>query len=308
MNRGMRNGGRCTRLACVAVAAWLTLGAGGRFPPQLSGMLGELALPPASAGAAELDYPLSIAAGDSGPIYLADRNLPGVWKLDGENLTVLFQASKKFRTPLNAVRCVALDRDGKLLAGDSATRDVYRFDDQGQPVPLTKGEIGIPMSIAVNKAGDLFVADLEVHIIWKVPAAGGKPEKFAAVPAPRGLAFDGQDRLWVVSHGKDQVVRLSPTAQSEVVVKGRPFQFPHNIVVAEDGATAFVTDGYAKAVWKIAGEGEPQKLVENEPLVNPVGLARRGGDLLVVDPRAKAVVKVDAAGKAAVLPAKAPAP
>ena len=303
MARVMRNLCRGVASALVAISACLTVGVGVLLAMLALGSLGLFALAP-TAAAAELDYPLAVAAAESGPIYLADRNLPGVWKLDGENLTLLFQASKKFRTPLNAVRCVALDRDGKLLAGDSATRDIYRFDDQGQPVALTKGEIGIPMAIATNKAGEIFVADLEVHVIWKVPAAGGKPEKFAAVPAPRGLAFDGQDRLWVVSHGKDQVVRLSPTAQQDIVVKGRPFQFPHNIVVADDGAAAFVTDGYAKAVWKIGGDAEPQKLAEGDPLVNPVGLARRGADLLVADPRAKAIVKIDAAGKPSVLTAK----
>jgi hypothetical protein len=37
--------------------------------------------------------------------------------------------------------------------------------------------------------------------------------------------------------------------------------------------------------------------VSGEPLVNPVGLARHGDDLLVVDPRANAIFQVDARGK-----------
>jgi len=51
------------------------------------------------------------------------------------------------------VRCVAAgiyDDQGKLLAGDSATREVYRFDEAGNPVPLTKGKIGIATAIAVR--------------------------------------------------------------------------------------------------------------------------------------------------------------
>jgi len=257
----------------------------------------------AADGAATLDYPLAIASAMEGPIYLADRNLPGTWKLEGEKLSVHFQGSKKFRTPLNAVRCLALDAQGKLLAGDSSTRDVYRFDDQNQPVPLTKGAIGIPMSIAVTKNGDLIVADLEVHVIWKVPAAGGAPTKLASVPAPRGVAVDAEDRVWVVSHGKDQVVRLTADGKTEAVVTGQPFQFPHQIVVNDKGI-AFVSDGYAKAIWKLEPGAEPKKFAEGEPLVNPVGLALRGGSLLVVDPRAKAVFQADDAGKLTPLPAK----
>lgn len=245
---------------------------------------------------AEVAYPLAVASTADGPVYLADRDLPGVWKIADGKLSLFFQASKKFRTPLNAVRCLALDAEGKLLAGDSSTRDVYRFNDAGEPVPLTKGGIGIPMAIAVAKNGDLVVADLELHILWSVPAAGGAAKKLADVPAPRGVAIDATDRVWIVSHGADQVLRLKPDGGLETVVKGRPFQFPHQIVVTDD-KTAFVTDGYAKAVWKVVEGAEPQKLCAGEPLVNPVGIARRGDRLLVADPRAKAVFQIDLTGK-----------
>jgi outer membrane protein assembly factor BamB len=255
-----------------------------------------------AAAGADVAYPLAVASAADGPVYLADRDLPGVWKIADGKLTLFFQASKKFRTPLNAVRCLAFDAEGKLLAGDSSTRDVYRFNDAGQPVPLTKGGIGIPMAIAVAKSGDLVVADLELHCLWKVPAAGGTAIKLKEVPAPRGVAIDSDERVWIVSHGSDQVLRLNQDGSIETIVKGRPFQFPHQIVVADDN-TAFVTDGYAKTVWKIVAGAEPQKLCAGEPLVNPVGLARRGDRLLVADPRAKAVFQIDATGKIEPLPA-----
>lgn len=256
-----------------------------------------------SSVAIEPIYPLGIAAAAEGPIFLADRNLPGVLKLEGETLTVHFLADKKFRTPLNAVRCVALDQNGKLLAGDSATRDIYRFDDAGKPEPLTAGGIGIPMSIAVNKAGELFVADLELHAVWKVPAAGGKPEKFAAVPAPRGLAFDSQERLWVVSGSKEPLFRIGADGKPVSLLKDRPFEFPHQVVVDDQG-TAYVTDGYAKAIWKVPDGGQPVKWASGAPLENPVGICRQGTKILVVDPRAKAVFEVTAEGKIIPLPIK----
>lgn len=266
-------------------------------------MCGAAFLASSTLSAIELNYPVGIAANEQGTIFLADRNLPGVLKLEGETLSVYFLGEKKFRTPLNAIRCVALDQNGKLLAGDSATREVYRFDDAGKPTPLTAGGIGIPMSIAVNKAGELFVADLELHVIWKVAAAGGKPEKFATIVAPRGLAFDAQDRLWVVSGSKDQLFRVGGDGKPEVILKGRPFEFPHQVVVDEQG-TAYVTDGYARAVWKIPDGGEPTKLATGEPLMGPVGICRQGSRLLVVDPRAKAIFEVTGEGKLNALPVK----
>lgn len=257
----------------------------------------------AQSAPGQMQYPLSAVVAESGTIYVADRNLPGVWKIETNKLSRFFEGSKRYRTPLYAVRCVTMDKSGALLAGDSATREVYRFNKDGKPTPLTDGGIGMPMSVAVNSKGELLVADLELHRIWKVPAAGGKPEQLAEVQAPRGLAIDSEDKLWVVSHGKDQVVRVTPDGKLEAVVEGRPFLFPHNIALAPD-KTAYVTDGYSKAVWKIPPGGKPEKWVSGEPLVNPVGLAWRKANLLVVDPRANAVLEITPDGKVAKLAAE----
>jgi sugar lactone lactonase YvrE len=253
-----------------------------------------------SHGAAEeLTYPVSVAVSESGAVFLADRNLPGVWRLEGDRLSLVFHASKKFRTPLNAVRCVAIDAEGKLLAGDSATRDVYRFDETGKPEPLTDqgegyGQVGIPMDIVVDSEGDLLVSDLEMHRIVKIPQAGGRADVLAPVQAPRGLFYDSQKRLWVISGRK--LLRLSPEGKQETIVDDGVFQFPHTVAVAEDG-TAFVCDGYAKAIWKVAPGQKPEKWVSGTPLVNPVGMDIHQGTLFVVDPRARALFEIDAAGK-----------
>jgi sugar lactone lactonase YvrE len=248
------------------------------------------------ASAAELQYPLAIATDAQGTAYLADRNLPGVWKVASGKLELFFEGSKKFRTPLNAPRCILVDPKGRVLAGDSSTREVYRFDAEGKPQPLTKGGIGIPMSLAVDRQGNIFIADLETHRIYKIPEDGGDPAEFAVVPAPRGLTIDGEDRLWVVSHGKDQLLRITPDGKIETLVAGRPFEFPHNVVL-DKHQTAYVCDGYAKAIWKVGADRKPVKWVSGKPFVNPVGLAWQGDNLLVADPHAKKVFAVDPAGQ-----------
>ncbi len=252
--------------------------------------------------AAGFQYPLSAVAAPDKSVFVADRNLPGIWKVTAGKAEVYFQASKKFRTPLNAVRCLAIDHQGRLLAGDSATRDVYRFSSEGEPVALTAGGIGIPMSIAVRPDGTLLVADLETHRVWQVPTQGGKPVEFLRVTAPRGLALDDKDRLWILSTSsqKGQLLRADTEGKLEVVVSKRTFRFPHNVAVTGSD-TAYVTDGYGKTVWKVDGSAEPQKWISGDPLVNPVGLAVHGAKLLVTDPRAKTVFTADSDGKLTVL-------
>lgn len=249
-----------------------------------------------------LQYPLSIAVSES-TVYLADRELPGVWKVQGDALSLFFRGEKKFRTPLNAVRCVEIDRDGKLLAGDSSTREVYRFDDAGKPVPLTNGGVGIPMDIAVNQAGDLFVSDLEIQRVVKVPKAGGEPTEVAEIAGCRGLFIDHEDHLWVVSTTTNQLHRIAPDRTKKVILEGRPLNFPHTVVVDQE-LTAYVCDGYEKGIWKIPLGGQPTLWVKGPPFDNPVGMAWQGDTILVVDPRAKGVFQVNKEGQVMALPLK----
>ena len=244
---------------------------------------------------------LAVVADPTVIVYVADRNLPGVWKVTDGKPAVFFQASKKFRTPLNAPRCVAVDADGRLLVGDSATREVYRFTPDGKPEPLTQGAIGIPSALAVGGDGTIFVADLEAHRIWSVPKDGLKdgeePGEVVLLAGVRGLAFGSDGKLIAVTTLEDPIRRIGDDGKMETLVKGRPFQMPHHLVVGKDGAL-FVADNYAATIWTVpAGGGEPKPFVLGPPLVKPVGLGLRGDDLLVADPHAKMIFVVTPDGK-----------
>ena len=243
-----------------------------------------------------MEYPLAVVAGPDKTMFVADRNLPGIWKIQEGKASIYFQGSKKFRTPLNAVRCLAMDGNGKLLAGDSSTREVYRFDTPENPVPMTAGGIGIPTAIAIDSTGNLLVCDLELHCIFQVPAIGGKATEWVKVPAPRGIAIDGQDRVWVVSHSKEPLLRFAKDKTKEVIVSDPVFEFAHQIVVDSKG-DSYVTDGYAKSVWKIPAQGKPETFFRGEPLKNPVGLSKQGERLLIADPHKKMIYSLPLQGE-----------
>ncbi len=270
----------------IKVVAWV-----------LVGLLGfRLALGSERCLGDGMDYPLAVVSGQDNSIYVADRNLPGIWKIQDGKPSIYYQGSKKFRTPLNAVRCLAIDINGKLLAGDSSTREVYRFDSPENPVPMTAGGIGIPTAIAIDSKGTLFVCDLELHCIFQVAAAGGAATEFVKVPAPRGIAVDAQDRVWVVSHSKEPLVRFAKDKTKEVIVSEPIFQFAHQVVVDLKG-DCYLTDGYAKSIWKIPAQGKPEKFFSGEPLKNPVGLALQGERLLIADPHQKTVYSLPLQGE-----------
>jgi len=250
----------------------------------------------AQAQEAGMQYPVAVAVGRDSSVYVADRDLPGIWKFDGQAWSVYFRGSKKFRTPLNAVRCLAIDADGRLLAGDTATREIYRFSDSGQPEPLTKGGIGIPMAIAVGKDGTIYASDLEIQRIVRVPAAGGDAEPIAELAATRGLAVDSDGNLIAVCHGKETIIKFSPDGKTRtVLLTGRPFQFSHHVVLGPEGEF-YVADGYAKTIWKVKGTEAPVAFLAGAPLEGPVGLAMRDGELLIADPKVKGILRRTAEG------------
>lgn len=243
-----------------------------------------------------LQYPLSVAAIDDHTLYVADRLLPGVWKVSDGAQAVFARGEKRFRTPLNAIRAVAVAADGSVFVGDSATREVYRLADDGTPTPLTGGRIGIPVDLAITSTGQLYVSDLETQRIWKLPVAGGDPEEVVQLAAPRGLFVDAGDQLWAIAASGDApLVRVAADGSVEPVVTTRAFEFPHDVVVDDDGV-AYVSDNYATCIWQVSTAGDVTKLVSGAPLQGPVGLARSSAGVLVADPRAKAIYRLDAAG------------
>ncbi len=241
-----------------------------------------------------MEYPLAVVKAPNETIYVADRSMPGIWKVEGGELSVYFQGSKKFRTPLNAVRCLALDAQGNLYAGDTSTREIYRFDAQGQPQPLTKGQIGIPMGIIFDSSGTMFVADLERQAILQV-STSGEVTDFVRIQGPRGIAIDQQDRIWVLTNTGDALVRFKSDKSKEVLIADTPFEFANQLIL-DDSQNAYLCDGYAKAVIVIPRGDPPRKLASGEPLKHPVGITLASEELLIADPHAKAIFSLSKDG------------
>lgn len=259
----------------------------------ICGILLSGVVAPSMGRAQEMQYPFCSTVTEGGTIFIADTHAPAMWEFQSGTLEQYFDGSKTYRTPLNRPQCVAVGPDGHLLAGDSATREVYRFDQAGQPVPLTDGKIGIPRAVAVMPDGNLMVTDRELHCIWNLPADGGTPKRFANVQGIIGMCADSDGNLWVTSGRTPKLRRISPDGKSTGVVDDAPFQFPQEVAIDRSG-TVFVADNYAKTIWKIAPGTDPVAWVEGDPLVSPVGVACAGDKLFVTDPHAKAVFEVDA--------------
>ncbi len=235
-------------------------------------------------------YPLDGVVDQQGGVWIVDRNAPGIWRFADGKIELAISGEKKFRQKLNAVRCIAISKEGELAAGDPATREVYRRNASGEWLPSVSGLIGIPMDLAFASDGTLYIADVERRVVWKQSTANEKPVVFSQAN-PRGLFVDSQDRLWVVSQDSTQLLRLSPDGKTEVIVGERVFEFPHQVVVDSQGV-AWVTDGYKKGIWRIKENQPPELVFSGEPFQNPVGLFLYEDQPVIVDPHAQSVFKL----------------
>jgi hypothetical protein len=234
-------------------------------------------------------YPLDGVLDKSGGVWIVDRNKPGVWFFQNNELKLEVQGSNKFRQSLNAVRCLAISPSGELALGDPATREVYRKDADGKWTGTLNATIGIPVDLAFLSDGSLLIADLERRVLWKQSAPGSEPAIFAQVN-PRGVFVDYADRIWVISQDEQQLIRLTKDGQIEPIVSKRVFDFPHQVVVNSKDQI-WVSDGYRKGIWSWKLGEEPKLVVSGEPLKNPVGLFLVDDQPAIVDPHAQAVFK-----------------
>ena len=234
-------------------------------------------------------YPLDGLMDKSGAVWIVDRNKPGVWLFQENQLKLEVQGSNRFRQPLNAARCLAISPAGDLAIGDPATREVYRKDSSGQWKATLNGIVGIPVDLAFLSDGTLLIADLERRVLWKQTTPGSDPEILAGVN-PRGVFVDHADRIWVVSQDEQQLLKISKSGEVEPVVSKRVFDFPHQVVVNTQDQV-WVTDGYRKGVWSWKLGEEPKLAVSGDPLQNPVGLFLVDDQPAIVDPHAQSVFK-----------------
>jgi len=237
--------------------------------------------------ASELKYPLAVASGAEA-LYVVDLDLPGVWQVTDDR-ELFVKGSNLLRKPLNRPRTVAIHPEDGILVADSATREVYHIvSANAEPKPLTGGYIGVPMALAVSPDGKmLYVGDAEKRATFRLPIEGGESELVARVNA-RGLAFDEDGKLWAVTPDDAAVQKINvDTKEVTKVVTGRPFQYPNGLVWAGDHG--YVTDGYARTIWKFTPDGKTEPWHEGEPLVGPVGIDITAESIFVADPKQKQV-------------------
>ena len=112
----------------------------------------------------------------------------------------------------------------------------------GDGGPAVQAQLHGPRGVAVDGAGNVFIADRDNYRIRKVDSAGvittvagtgvrgysgdGGPASQAQLSNPEGVAVDGADNLFIADSGNDRIRKLTPVSGSGTSPAGESFSFP----------------------------------------------------------------------------------
>jgi sugar lactone lactonase YvrE len=210
-----------------------------------SGQIGAVDGP---ANTARFGFPFTAASDRNGTLYVADT---------GNNL----------------VRKVASDGAVSTLAGVALENAAANADGAGAAARFTK-----PTGVAVDGAGNVYVADTDQHCIRKISPAGvvttlaGNPGQAGSADgmgtaarfnSPRGLAVDATGAVFVADTVNRTIRRISPAGEVSVIAgaagqigaddgngAAARFAFPIGLAIDATG-NLFVTDWSNQTIRKI---------------------------------------------------------
>jgi DNA-binding beta-propeller fold protein YncE len=123
-----------------------------------------------------------------------------------------------------------------------------------------EGEFHTPISIAVSKAGHLFVADFNNRRVQKFDPDGKFLGLFPVPGKPGGIALDAAGQVWVSLWGPDRIAVFTgegkPLRQWGKTGRGDgEFKFPAGLAVGPDGSV-YLADDVNRRIQRFSPEGK----------------------------------------------------
>lgn len=243
---------------------------------------------------AQLDTPTGLAIDGAGSLYVADKGLSLIWKLAPSSSRFAGtgvpgnsgNGGPAILARFNQPREIAFDGSGNLYIADTngSTGLIRRvlpsgavtvfagglpIHPTGDDGPASSAYLEAPAGLALNGAGDLYVADRLGHRVRRIssgvittvagigyPGSGGDGGFAirAQLDQPEGIALDNADNVWVTEQGASRVRKIDITARiSTFAIEG--LNSPAGIAADSDG-NLYVADSPNHVVRKLTPDGQ----------------------------------------------------
>jgi sugar lactone lactonase YvrE len=164
-----------------------------------------------------------------------------------------------------------------------------------QTTIVPAGGLQGPTAVAVDLAGNIYIADSTNGVVTEVPANGGaQTNVVTGLNTPYGVAVDAAGDIFVADAGTNQVVEVPAGGGAQTTI-GTGLNFPSDVAVDAAG-DVFIADTNNNRVVEVAAAGGAQTTVAMG-LNRPLGVAvDNAGDVFIADTQNNQVVEVPAVG------------
>ena len=276
-----------------------------------------------TAASAQLDFPNGLVVDSAGDLYFADENNHRIRRVDAAGNIATFAGTgaggifgafggdggpataAAFRYPPN----IALDNAGNLYIADYGNRRVRKVDAAGNIAtiagtgaagfsgdggPATAAPVDGPTGIALDSAGNIYIADTNNHRIRKMDPSGnistiagtgsagfsgdGGRATAAQINFPRHVALDGAGNLYIADASNHRIRRVDASGNISTIAgtgtggfsgdggmaSAAQLNDPRGIAVDSASRYIYVADSDNHRIRRISGVAEPAPPPEEE--------------------------------------------
>ena len=301
---------------------------------------------------AKLRSPLGVAVDAAGNLYIADTLNHRIRRVDASGTITTFAGTREYgfsgdggpavQTELSSPQAVAVDAAGNLYIADTNNHRIRRVDASGTITtfagtreygfsgdggPAVQAKLYYPWGVAVDAAGNVYIADFGNLRIRRVDPSGtiatfagtgelcyysededcgdGVPAVQAKLRSPRGVAVDAAGNLYINDTHNDRIRRVDPSGTITTVAGTGEYGFsgdggpavqaklrsPEDVAV--DGAgNLYIADTRNHRIRRVDASGTITTIAGN----GRPGATGDGGPAVQAKLRSPQGVAVDAAG------------
>jgi len=206
----------------------------------------------------KLIYPTGLALDEQGNVYISDIGTHRILKLDRQShLTVVAGTGEggysgdgglALKASLFSPHDVALDQEGNLLVADTFNHRIRRINRQGiittvagngkaeyagDNGPALQASLNNPQSIALDRDGNLLIADTYNYVVRRVDRQGtittfagtepgfagdGGPASKAQISLPMAVAVGPDGSVYISDAGNSRIRRVTPEGKIQTIV------------------------------------------------------------------------------------------